>query len=482
MTFSRSMTPKSRASRASSRGDGEALLRLAVFEADATPPLGHPLCGGSVPPARRIVDRLSARGLVLIPPANAPVALCAVDWVNVSNASHDRWREALAAAAGTRADRVSVHCTHPHDAPYADLSVQRLLDEAGLPKAIFDPEFEARVIAEVAQAIARARATARPVTHLSLGKAKVSRFASTRRLLGPEGKVAAVRFSSCRDPVLRAREEGTIDPDVRVVGFWSDSVPVAVVSYYASHPQSFYKTGGVSSDTVGLARSLRDLALPDAVHIHFCGAAGNVAAGKYNDGSPRQRLRLAERLAGGMERAWARAIKRPLRAAEFDWQTREIVLPMADGLADREALQTTLRDAAAPLHARRAAAHKLIFAERCRQGRPWTIGCLRLGSARILHGPGEWFVEYQLAAQALRPRGFVALAAYGDGGPGYLGTREAYAQGGYECDPSHTKVSPAVEAVLMRAMEDLLIERPTREKPRPPAPATPFDETPETAQ
>ncbi len=155
------MTTESRFSPASSREDGEALLRLAVFEADATPPLGHPLCGGDVPPARRIVDRLSARGLVLIPPADAPVVLCAVDWVNVSNASHDRWREALAEAAGTRTDRVSVHSTHPHDAPYADLSAQRLLDEAGLPKAIFDPEFEARVIAEVAQAIARAVETAR---------------------------------------------------------------------------------------------------------------------------------------------------------------------------------------------------------------------------------------------------------------------------------------------------------------------------------
>jgi hypothetical protein len=48
-----------------------------------------------------------------------------------------------------------------------------------------------------------------------------------------------------------------------------------------------------------------------------------------------------------------------------------------------------------------------------------------------LHLPGELFVEYQLAAKARRPDLFVALAAYGDFSPGYIGTAIAYEQGGY---------------------------------------------------
>ena len=41
-------------------------LRTAAFEADVTPPLGSPLSLGNRPPAKRIVDRLTARGLVLL--------------------------------------------------------------------------------------------------------------------------------------------------------------------------------------------------------------------------------------------------------------------------------------------------------------------------------------------------------------------------------------------------------------------------------
>jgi len=39
--------------------------------------------------------------------------------------------------------------------------------------------------------------------------------------------------------------------------------------------------------------------------------------------------------------------------------------------------------------------------------------------------PGELFIEYQLAAQNTRPDEFVTMAAYGEYGPGYIGTRIA---------------------------------------------------------
>jgi hypothetical protein len=156
-------------------------IRLSVFQTDATPPLGHPLCNGNVPPAVKVVDPLSARGIVLEMEGQKPIVLCVVDWVTVNNASHDRWRRTLAEAAGTGVDRVSMHSTHPHDAPGADLSAQRLLDGVGMEKAIFDPAFETRVLEGLGEAVATARSAARHVTHLSLGKADVKRFASSRR-------------------------------------------------------------------------------------------------------------------------------------------------------------------------------------------------------------------------------------------------------------------------------------------------------------
>ena len=47
------------------------------------------------------------------------------------------------------------------------------------------------------------------------------------------------------------------------------------------------------------------------------------------------------------------------------------------------------------------------------------------------------------------------MAAYGDGGPGYIGLEKSYAEGGYETgNPS--SVAPEVEGVLMQAMRELL--------------------------
>ena len=79
-----------------------------------------------------------------------------------------------------------------------------------------------------------------------------------------------------------------------------------------------------------------------------------------------------------------------------------------------------------------------------------------LGRARILHLPGELFVEYQLAAKAARPDLFIAMAAYGDYAPWYIGTAVAYEQGGYETSPSASNVAPQVEGVLMAAIRKLL--------------------------
>jgi hypothetical protein len=99
------------------------------------------------------------------------------------------------------------------------------------------------------------------------------------------------------------------------------------------------------------------------------------------------------------------------------------------------------------------AARDLVWLRRCQAGDTIDITCLKLGSARILHLPGEAVIEYQLAAQKMQPEHFVAVAAYGEYAPGYICLKEHYQQGGYEDSPRASKVAPEVEDVLMPAME-----------------------------
>ena len=430
-------------------------LAVANFRTDATPPLGSPLCGGGVAPAKTIIDPLSARGIVLL--ANgSPIVLCAVDWVGIGNGGGDVWRQSLADAAGTTVDRVCVHTVHQHDAPGCDFSVEELLAERGIGGAMFHAEFARDTIQRAAEAVRNALAKPQTVTHLGIGRARVKRVASNRRVLGADGKVEHVRYSSCRNEDARAAPAGVIDPYVRNLSFWDGDNPIASITYYATHPQSFYGRGGVSTDFVGMARMIREATLPDVFHIHFNGAGGNVAAGKYNDGSPVNRLILARRLVEGMEAAWEAITKMPISADDVEWETRPVALPLRDHLVgSEENLIQTMDDADARPGSRVQAARNLVWIRRCNAGHQIDLACLRLGSAYVLHMPGELFVEYQRAAQKMRPDDTVCMVAYGDYAPGYIGTEIAYSQGGYETSRV-SRVAPEVENVLMTALRDLL--------------------------
>jgi hypothetical protein len=438
----------------SSDAKAEKPLAVATFKIDATPPLGSPLCDGLVVPAKEIVDPLTARGVVLLT-NESPIVLVAVDWVGIGNSGYDLWRKALAEAAHTTPERVAVHCLHQHDAPGCDFEAETLLAEHGLSGTMFDPAFARQTIKRAAAAVREAIVKPQAVTHLGLGKAKVDRVASNRRVLGENGKVKYVRTSATANPDARAEPEGTVDPDVRVVSFWSGDRPLVSMTYYATHPQSYYGQGGVSWDFPGIARELRAAALPDVFHVHFNGASGNVTAGKYNDGAKENRKTLAERLAAGMKAAWEATEKKPLAAADVRWHVKGVVLPVSPRLEDEKALLADIDNSKLDMRLRIRSARDVTWARRVKSGHEIPLTCLQLGSASVLHMPGELFIEYQLAAQQMRPNDFVAMAAYGDYGPGYIGTTISYTQGGYETGPV-SRVAPAVETVLVQALHDFL--------------------------
>ncbi len=432
------------------RGD-DPLLRVATFDVDATPPVGSPVAYARV---RSVVDPLHAKGIVLLPPGQQPIVLCVFDWIGIGNGGVDWWRDSLAAAAGTVPERVAVHTVHQHDGPRWDTSAIALYAEPAQAESHYDRAFVERVKAALDTAIAQGLENAQPVTHVGVGKAAVERVASNRRILGPDGKVAVMRFSSCTDPAAIAAPEGVIDPQLRLVSLWNGDRALVCLAYYATHPMSHYGKGDVSADFPGLARAAREAAL-GVPHVYFTGAGGNIAAGKYNDGSPARRPELAGRLEDAMRRAWEATDKTPVAADQVQWRVESVALPPAKHL-DAAQLRATLDDPSTKDGDRSEAASNLAWLNRCLDGGQVRLSCLRLGPAVLVHMPGELFVEYQLAAEAMRPDVEVCLAAYGDYGPGYIGTTIAYSQGGYETSARASLVAPEVEPVLTGALERLL--------------------------
>src|SRR5205809_7280684 len=144
--------PRPMDSRPASQGGFMPALHLATFACDVTPPAGHPLCGGWIEPVRAVDDPLRALGVILLG-MGEPIVLCAVDWCGLRNEAHLAWRQALAKAAHTTPERVAVHCVHPHNAPFADLQAQKLIETApGAPHNV-DRKFFAQAVQNVAAAV-----------------------------------------------------------------------------------------------------------------------------------------------------------------------------------------------------------------------------------------------------------------------------------------------------------------------------------------
>jgi hypothetical protein len=424
------------------------VLHLATFAADVTPPLGHPLCGGWIEPARGVDDPLRALGVILLG-MGEPLVLCAVDWCGIRNDANLAWRQALAQAAHTVAGNVCVHAVHPHNAPFADTEAQRLIEEVKGPPSL-DLKFFDQAVKRTAEAARAALAKTTPFTHVGVGRAKVEQVASNRRILGDDGKVKYTRTSATKKKEVRDEPEGLIDPWLRTLSFWNGEQPLAALHYYATHPMSYYGDGRVSADFCGLARQKRQQDDAKVFQVYFTGCAGNVTAGKYNDGSHENRPVLRDRVYDAMAAAWKATERHAVKG--WEWRSEPVKLPpRSEKSFGAEESRKVLEDAKQTAARRNNAAFQLAWLKRI--DRPIDLTCLDFSKALVLHLPGEPFVEYQLKAQELRKDAFVCVAGYGDGGPGYIPTDRAYLEGGYE--PTVALAGPS-EPLLYRTMAKVL--------------------------
>ncbi|HUG93224.1 MAG TPA: hypothetical protein VML55_20450 [Planctomycetaceae bacterium] len=427
-------------------------LQLATFDVDVTCPLGHRLMGLLPVRATEVVDPLFARGFVLLG-AGRPIVLVAVDWCELRNEAYERWRDAIAAAAGTTSERVLVSCLHQHDAPVADLAAENLLAKCGLPGGMLDYAFHEQTVERVAAAVREAAQRPRRITALGTGQARVEKIASNRRVVHPDGRVSFSRGSrSAGEAFYRDAPDGQIDPFVKALTFFDGDEAVVRLYAYATHPMSYYGQGGVSADFVGLARTRRQQDEPGVQHVYVSGCSGDITAGKYNDGAPLNRAILAERLHAGMTAAAGATERHRLDEIRFRVARLDLEFRREDRYT-AAALTQVLEDADQPEAERILAAMGLASRKRRAAGHAIDVPCVDLGPARIVLLPGESFVGYQLLAQELCAEAFVVSIGYGECWPGYIPTEAAFEDG---FDDKWLWVAPGSEARVRQALSEAL--------------------------
>jgi hypothetical protein len=326
-----------------------------------------------------------------------------------------------------------------------------------MPGTSLDLKFHARVVEQVAAAAQNALKQTSEWTHIGIGQARVNQVASNRRIVGEDGRVRATRTSATRDPKIRAEPEGTIDPFLKTLSFWNGRQALVAMHYYATHPMSYYGDGRVSADFCGLARQRRQDDDRKIFQVYFTGCAGNVTAGKYNDGDPKNRPVLRDRIFDAMAAAWKATERHAVK--EFAYRVEAVsLLPRTEKSFSDEESRRVLNDPKQTRARRHNAAYQIAWLQRIK--RPIDLSCVDFGPAQILHLPGEPFVEYQLRAQQERKNSFVCVAGYGDDGCGYIPTAAAYLEGGYE--PTVALAGPRSEAILNQAITNLLNPRAKR--------------------
>lgn len=441
-----------------------ASLKIAPFLVDVTPPIGFALSYGI---NQKVHSPIYIRGLA-IDDGRTKVALMACDFLFVAGSVVSKWKNTIADAIGTAPENVFVHSIHQHDSVCAYPELNSLVKKH-FRQEIFPDSYFKKITADLDAAVKKSVKSWKKVKNIAVSEKRMSGLASNRRLLGRDGKVMAMRWSSSVEK-LQKYPVGLIDPFLRTVAFLGDNDKVlTALHYYTSHPQSIVRRM-VTSDVPGAALEyVRKNSDPSAHHIYFTGCGANITFGKYNladqtKNPPDERIKkLGEKLGKGIVSNLKRLEKKPLAAIAVKHSSFEMPLASAVSKPDFKTLDASIakkikgmpEENRNPMTVMWPYGFYMALRKNWKELSNTVLSLLSIGDEiNIMSLPSETVVEYQLYAQSLTPEKFLACAAYGQAAYMYIPIAVMYREKGYE--PNASVTTKAVEKKYKAAIKKLL--------------------------
>jgi hypothetical protein len=215
------------------------------------------------------------------------------------------------------------------------------------------------------------------------------------------------RFHTPEHGIVSGRNyQGISDPTVRVVRIDDlDENPIATIVHYACHGTTMgWQTQLFTPDFPGPMRRVVENQL-GGLCLFLQGAAANLMPRRGYTGDPRVYRRIGTTL--GLEAS------RVAYGLETLPRRERFIRVMPSGapivLYEDEPSEPTI---------------------------PWEMQCIRIGSIALLSVAGEPFIETANRIVAESPFEHTLFSGYSNGGFGYIPTREAYSEGGYEVEAS----------------------------------------------
>lgn len=402
--------------------------------------------------AAGVHDDLCAQALVLSDGSHK-TAICGVDLLAIGMRIADEIRAIVEARSDIPADAILICATHTHSGPLFNIFATPRPDAtAGDDRNL---EWERALPGKIADAILLANLRLEPIALKAAG----GRFTlgTNRRLRRPDGQIQ-----------LAANYAGVADAEARVLGLYRrDASPLGFVLNYPCHGVVLCEDNLLySRDWMGFAIDEIESASSKAgdgaqasrpMAIFLQGATGNIDP----------RYRGSFEIAAEHGSAMGRALLAALAVAPWS-DSAEIAarrVPLKLKLKDLETALSAARDCAAQTEASlKSHRGEGVQLKRLRDHHDQSLAALRalealedanrhdkrvdlvrrelatslslvtIGDIALVGIPGEPFVEFGLALKANPYFAHVFVAGYCNDLIGYIPTREAYPQGGYEVE------------------------------------------------
>ena len=439
------------------------------------PPVGLAMLGYGNRVGRNsgVHDDLAAQALVLSDGTNK-VAIAGVDLLAIGIRIADDIRERVAARTGIPADSILICATHTHSAPSFNIFATPRADAK--PAEGRNLEWERALPEKIASAIIQANENLEPAILRSA--AAQFTLGVHRRLLRPHRQVQTA-----------ANRAGPADARVEALGAYRpDGTAIAFLMNYPCHGVVLCEDNLLySRDWPGFAMDEIESAAasagaPRPISIFIQGATGNV------DPRSRGNFEVAEQHGRAMGRAAIDALGHAPSISDGKIAARRIALNLK--LKDLSAELAVARDCAAQTqtsldshrggdgyqlkrlrdhHAQSLAALSAleVLEEQNRRDRrvnmttrelATAMTVVTVGNLAFVGIPGELFVELGLALKANPHFAQTFVAGYCNDLIGYIPTRAAYPEGGYEVDTARIAAGSG-ETIVDTALDALAAMR-----------------------
>jgi hypothetical protein len=407
---------------------GKVELKVTAGTADITPPFEVGLLTSAVEgrwaPFTSLRSRLKAR-VVVLEFGDEKVAVVSLDLLALSDIAFGGWSRfkhtlAQKVSAGFTPNRIILTCTHTHNAPESGAMTDLYRSQ---PFQDWIEQLQTRV----AQAIAEAGKRTTPCT-VATGFTELYGFTLQRRIPTPAGII----MSDSVQPIARELlERGPVDHRVRGV-FFRDlhGNNIATMVHASCHPVHEMCLPQISADFPGELCQALEHANRCGVPLFLNGAAGDINPTTVSEGAAAAHhhgVALAEALIS------AEGTAHPVRSDVLKLQSRTIELPMRS-------------------------VEGVPVAEHCLAH----LNGLRIGALALVFVPGELFTEIGLAIEKDSPFEQTIVVGFSESSIGYVPTRRAFSEGGYEigpgkwsflCEDAEFRIKGAVSDLLCELME-----------------------------